>query len=335
MPTEDDLLAGIVAHPREEDRWLVLADWLEDQQDPRAELARLRYLLQTEPDHPDFADRQARQSALLDGLAPVVPAFTNSIGMSFALIPPGSFGMGSPPEEKYHESSEIQHRVTLSRLFFLGVGPVTVGAFRTFVARTNYLTDAETNRNGFHLQGTNWTQDVRINWRAPGFAQDDRHPVVAVTWKDAREMVAWLNNVESGSRRIYSLPTEAQWEYACRAGTTTPFFWGEDLGRIATYAWYRGNSGFTTHRIETKKPNAWGLRHMIGNVWEWCADQRSTYPTRPVTDPVGETDDSNYRALRGGGWHVAREHCRSAYRYGRGPSDVFTDFGFRLAVYVE
>jgi uncharacterized protein (TIGR02996 family) len=331
--TETELLAGIAAHPGEVERWHILADWLEDQQDPRAELARLRYLLYAEPEHPERPARLARELALLAaGLAPVVPTWTNTVGMSFALVLPGTFRMGSPKSERYRKSHERSHRVTLTRPFFLGVCPVTVGEFEHFVAATNSRTEAERSGGAYGFVGGEWKQDATVTWRSPGFAQTERHPVVCVNWNDAQDMIAWLNEQEKGL--VYSLPTEAQWEYACRAGTETANFLGEDDEGLDEYAWFAYHSQERTHPVATKKPNAWGLSDMHGNVWEWCADWYGDYPTGKVVDPPGASRGS-YRVSRGGSWYGVAANCRSAARTYSDPDAGDTTSGFRLAVSVR
>jgi uncharacterized protein (TIGR02996 family) len=334
MTSEQELLSGIVAHPLELERWLILADWLEDQQDPRAELARLRFLLQTEPEHPQRAERQARQRELLEaGLAPVVPTWTNSLGMTFALILPGTFSMGSPETEADRSEDETLHPVTLSRPVFLGTSPVTVGAFGRFVAATNYQTEAEKSGGAYgYLQGR-WKQDPSITWRNPGFTQTEAHPVVCVSWNDAQDMVAWLNQVETNSGLVYSLPTEAQWEYACRAGSETAYWWGE-ANKLGEYAWFDENSEKKTHPIQTKKPNPWGLFDMHGQVWEWCADWYDDYPTEAVEDPPGPSGGS-FRVGRGGSWYSGPASCRSARRGAGAPGYRRADRGIRLAASVR
>jgi uncharacterized protein (TIGR02996 family) len=328
--TEAELLTGIATHPGEVERWLILADWLEDQQDPRAELARLRFLLHTEPNHPERQQRQARQLELLDcGLPPVVPTVTDSVGIEFALVLPGSFWMGSPDDEPGHSAYEIWHRVTLTQPFYLGVYPVTVGAFGRFVTATNYQTEAEKS-GGAHgyLQGR-WQWDPSITWRTPGFAQTERHPVVCVSWNDAQEMVSWLNQVEANSGLVYSLPTEAQWEYACRVGTETAYWFGE-AHKLGEYAWFYDNAGKQTHPVETKLPNPWGLWHMSGNVWEWCADWYGDYPAEEVTDPLGVSGGAD-RVIRGGSWNSYYSSCTAAVRLTDSPEDRNINLGFRLA----
>jgi uncharacterized protein (TIGR02996 family) len=322
MPTtEESLLAGIVAHPGEVERWCVLADWLEEQGDPRAELARLRFLLHAEPDHPERAHRQL---ALVEsGLAPVVPTWTNALGVRFALILPGTFWMGSPASEPERRHDEVRHRVTLTEPFFLAISPVTVRDFEEFVSATGHRTQADADGDS-------------ITWRNPGFEQDGPHPVVCVSWSDATAMIEWLNESDPG--RAYALPTEAQWEYACRAGSESAYFWGDDPGRLEDYAWFSDNAGNATHPIYTKQPNPWGLRHMSGHVWEWCGDYYGNYATAPVQNPRGQPTGHllipgpgrSDLVLRGGGWGSTPRSCRSATRSNRPAIESRPDTGFRL-----
>lgn len=317
MPTERDLLSGIVSHPLEYERWLILADWLEDQADPRCELARLRYLLQTEPEHPEREQRQARQVALLDaGLSPVVPTWTNALGMAFALVLPSTFLMGSPETEVGRFADEIQHAVTLTEPYLLGQHPVTMGAFARFVEATGYQTEAEKGGDP-------------ETWHSPGFAQTVRHPVVCVTWDDAQAMIAWLNETANA---VHALPTEAQWEHACRAGSAAAFFWGSDATQVGEYAWFWDNAGETTHPVDAKRPNGWGLWHVHGNVYEWCEDWYGDYSTEAVTNPRGRLSGGSSRVFRGGSWGSEARCCRSAYRDNNTPSLCCASYGFRLTV---
>jgi uncharacterized protein (TIGR02996 family) len=332
MPTEDDLLAGIVAHPAELDRWHVLADWLEDQDDPRAELARLRFLLHTEPDHPERDERLARQWELLEsGLEPVVPTWTSSIGIRFALILPGSFWMGSPESEPGRYDDEIRHRVTLTWPYLLGVYPLTVGEFERFVQATGYQTEAECGDGASGIVNGIWRKDRSIHWRAPGFKQSGRHPVGCVTWNDAQALLAWLNE-SAGTGQTYSLPTEAQWEYACRAGSETAYWWGNDAKPIGDFAWYDKNSEKKSHRVESKRPNPWGLHHMAGHVWEWSADWFGEYPRQAVSDPSRPASDGSGIVIRGGSWYVSTRECRVARRCRCDPDTRYTSYGLRLAI---
>jgi uncharacterized protein (TIGR02996 family) len=334
MPTEADLLAAIAAHPGEEERWLILADWLEDQGDPRAELARLRWQLHTEPQSRQRNKQLARQQELLDsGLRPVVPTVTGALGIPFALILPGTFWMGSNRTEKERQQDEIRHEVTLTEPFYLGIYPVTVGEFRAFVEATGFETDAERGNGSIGFTGRMWQAGASVVWRTPGFEQGDRHPVGCVSHNDVQAMIAWLNKQEANSRLVYSLPTEAQWEHACRAGTETAFWWGDDPTGLEANAWYIRNSGMRGHPVETKKPNPWGLYHMLGMVWEWCADGFRTFTKDPVVNPSGIPDpnDPTY-PIRGGSWGNDPNFCRVAYRVGYSPEDTWSCEGFRLAL---
>jgi uncharacterized protein (TIGR02996 family) len=332
--TEEELLAGIAAHPDEGDRWLVLADWLEDQSDPRAELVRLRWQYHYQPDHAEFEARRQRLVTLQgSALAPVIPTITNSLGMSLALIPPGAFWMGSPAEESDHRPDELLHQVTLTQPFFLGIHPVTVGDFRRFVTATDYKTEAERGDGAKGYNSGSWVQTSGRNWRTPRFAQRPRNPVVCVSWNDAQKMIRWLNKQEAKTGLVYSLPTEAQWEYACRAGTQTAYFWGDEHTPVGEYAWYKDNAKLRTRPVAEKKPNAWGLYDMAGQVWEYCHDSYAEYPEGPAVDPPG-ADASTPRARRvqrGGSWFVYASYCRAAHRAHDAQNSRDTHSGFRLA----
>jgi formylglycine-generating enzyme required for sulfatase activity len=182
----------------------------------------------------------------------------NSIGMKLILIPAGKFLMGSPKDEKGRDDDddETQHEVTISKPFYLGKYEVTRGQFRKFVEAEGYETEAEQKN-----EANTWKKNER-------FAQTDEHPVVCVTWNDAKKFCAWMKAKE---KKDYRLPTEAEWEYACRAWTSTRFSYGDDPGytNLTNYAWYLDG---TTHPVGQKLPNPWGLYDMHGNVWEWCQD---------------------------------------------------------------
>jgi uncharacterized protein (TIGR02996 family) len=294
----EELLAGLAAHPHEGERWLILADWLEDQQDPRAELARLRWQYHYEHDHPEFEPRRERMCALwASGLPLLVPTLTNALGMTFALVPPGTFWMGSPTSDPQRRDDELRHRETLTAPFFLGVRPVTVAEFELFVRAANYRTRGE-------------QQNEPRTWRAPGFYQDPRHPVVSVDWDDGQALVKWLNANMPLSGLAYALPTEVQWEYACRAGSATPYFWGHDRARLGDYAWFDANAGKMTQRVDTKLPNPWGLWHMPGMVWEWTASEYRRYDQ----PRAAQAEANALMVVRGGGWDHGAHTCRSSFR---------------------
>jgi formylglycine-generating enzyme required for sulfatase activity len=228
---------------------------------------------------------------------------TNSIGMKFRLIQPGTFMMGSPASEAGRDSNERQHQVTLTQPFYMGIYPVTQSEY------------------------------ARIMGSNPSYCKGDRHPVEKVSWEDATEFIQKLNGLseERAAGRVYRLPTESEWEYACRAGSSTAYCFGEDEARLGEYAWYGKNSGNKTHPVGQKAPNAWGLYDMHGNVWEWCSDWQGGYPSGSVTDPTGASTGS-YRVLRGGCWSNEAASCRSAFRLRFVPSDRYSPLGFRLAL---
>jgi len=278
--------------------------------------------------------------------------FTNSIGMKMVLIPAGEFMMGSPDSEPERFSDELpQHRVRITRPFYLGAYEVTVGQFRQFVEDTGYKTDAE--KHGKGGEGGNeskgrFERDPKYTWRNPGFAQTDDHPVVNVSWNDAVAFAAWLSRKEG---KQYRLPTEAEWEYACRAGTTTRYYFGDDpeglveVGNVADatlkarfpnspVTTIAGRDGYVfTAPVGRFRPNAFGLYDMHGNVWEWCADwyekgAYERYKRGDLTPPSGGHD----RVLRGGSWHSrAPDVFRCACRNYDVPDDRNDNNGFRVA----
>ena len=274
----------------------------------------------------------------LVGKPPVPPAvaareFTNAIGMRFVLIPPGSFLMGSPPGEKGHQGNELQHQVTLTKGFYLGVHEVTRGQFARFVQATGYRTQAEIMGGGRFWTGSGWNTDPHVNWRTPGFEQSDDHPVVCISWNDAVAYGAWLSAQDRNGRR-YRLPTEAEWEYACRAGTATAYCSGDGQDALKNVGWcsYDGkwNSAGRTISVGQFQANGWGLCDMHGNAYEWCQDGFGEYPKGDQVDPEGNTRGSA-RVLRGGCWGRDPQNCRSASRIGHGPDARDHHLGFRLA----
>jgi formylglycine-generating enzyme required for sulfatase activity/predicted Ser/Thr protein kinase len=274
---------------------------------------------------------------------------TNSIGIKLKLIKPGKFLMGSPKEEKGREDSEgPQHEVEITKAFYMGAYPVTKGQFAAFVKDDGYQTEAEKDHKGglgFNTTTARWVQKPEYTWRHTGFGQGDDHPVVDVSWNDATAFCAWLSKKEG---KTYELPTEAEWEYACRAGTTTRFWWGdadasiqgnaniadaslkEKCPRAAlTVPWY-DYYAFTSP-VGTFKPNPWGLYDMAGNVWQWCADDYGPYQEGSVKDPK-HRESTNKRVLRGGSWWSAPLNCRSANRLNYDPAPRVDNFGFRVVL---
>ena len=213
--------------------------------------------------------------------------------LQFVRIPEGTFTMGSPGSEDGRSSDETQHEVRLTRAFELQTTPVTQALWQAVMGN-----------NPSHFKGP------------------DR-PVEEVSWNDVQEFIGKLNKMLGTSS--LRLPTEAEWEYACRAGTT-----GARYGELAEVAWYDGNSGSKTHAVGQKQPNPWGLYDMLGNVWEWCHDWRGAYPTAHVTDPTGPATGSS-RVVRGGSWNGFARNARGAFRSNYTPGARLNVLGFRLA----
>jgi formylglycine-generating enzyme len=269
--------------------------------------------------------------------------------MAFARISKGKFTMGSPKGEKYREDVEIEHEVEITRDYWLGKTEVTVGQFRDFVADTGYQTEAEKGDGAFGWDGDKRksVKDKRYNWRSPGFKQTDEHPVVCLSWNDAKAFCDWL---AKKSGRPMRLPTEAEWERACRGGTQTSFHFGDDEEDLRLYANVadesfrkatKGGSGIKgddghafTAPVRSLRPNAYGLYGMHGNACEWCADQY-----RPYKDIVSKKDpestkragEAENRVLRGGAWCDHPRYCRAAFRGRIAPSERYSDFGLRVA----
>jgi formylglycine-generating enzyme required for sulfatase activity len=270
--------------------------------------------------------------------------FANSTGMEFAWLPPGEFLMASPLDEIGRSDEETQHEVRLSKKFALGICPVTRRQFAAFVEETGYRTEAEKSGGLYVQKGNRWLKIPGKTWRNPGFEQSDDHPVVGVSWSDAKTFCDWLRIQE---RRPYRLPTEAEWEYACRAGTMTAYQWGDDpddgegwcnasdltakkiYPNWATFNWDDGY--IYTSPVGSFFPNAWGLYDMHGNVNEWCSDWHGPYPKRRVTDPAGKAE-GQHRVVRGGSWQDLPARCRSACRARSAPHRRNSSLGFRVAL---
>jgi len=250
--------------------------------------------------------------------------FTNSIGMKFKLIPGGEFMMGSSksPEElakafpptsfRSSRGDDPQHKVRITKPFYLGVTEVTQEQYEKVMGK-NPSFFSKTGRGAGRFKGTDTSNS----------------PVEQVSWGDAVEFCKKLSVMEG---HTYRLPTEAEWEYACRAGGTTVFCFGDDERQLAEYAWFAKNSDRNTHPVGTKKPNAWGLFDMHGSVWEWCQDRygENYYAKLPTDDPTGPAFGSA-RVFRGGGWLITAWDCRSSSRDGVSPSARNDSLGFRVA----
>jgi formylglycine-generating enzyme required for sulfatase activity len=258
---------------------------------------------------------------------------TNSIGMKLVLIPAGEFLMGSPDgDDRAFDNEKPQHRVRITRPFYLGTTEVTRGQFRRFVDEAGYQTSAEKDdKSGYFLSDTTgqWVQYPKPTWQNPGFEQTDEHPVVNVSWHDAVAFADWMSRKEG---RTYRLPTEAEWEYACRAGTATTYSFGDDIANFGENGWFGRNSGRRTNPVGEKRPNPFGLFDMHGNVYEWCSDGYAAdyYKGSLVDDPPGPVGASD-RVIRGGGWGYPRL-ARSASRDYLAPGGRSNILGFRLAL---
>ena len=235
---------------------------------------------------------------------------TNSIGMKLMLIPKGTFMMGSPESEEGRDKDENQHEVTISKDYYLGVYEVTQAQYEKVMGK-----------NPSYFQGAivgNENADL---------------PVDRVSWEDAVEFCKKLSDLpeEKKAGRVYRLPTEAEWEYACRVGSKTAYSFDDEEGLLPEYGWFKRNSSNRTHTVGLLEPNAWGLYDLHGNVWEWCSDRHGEYPKGAVSDPTGPCEGSN-RVIRSGGWYGEAALCRSALRRGHVPSIRLNSHGFRLAL---
>ena len=237
-----------------------------------------------------------------DALAKLVPAAEGKPGPSSLTL---DLGKGVTmtlvrirPGKFMMGEEKDQHEVALSKPFYVGATEVTQAQY-----------EAVMGKNPSNFKGA-------------------ANPVDNVSWNDATE---FCNKLSEKTRQAVRLPTEAEWEYACRAGSKTKFCFGDADEGLGDYAWYSANSGSTTHPVGQKKPNAWGLYDMPGNVWEWCADWYGEYPKGAVTDPRGAASGSQ-RVLRGGSWYGGAGNCRAAYRLRSNPDHWYNDHGFRVVV---
>jgi formylglycine-generating enzyme required for sulfatase activity len=231
--------------------------------------------------------------------------------------------MGAPPDEEDSGDDELQHVVTISKDFYLGMYEVTQAEYQKVMGT-----------NPSEFQGDKIAERHPKTGRVVKKVDSANHPVENVSWEDAVAFCKKLSELpeERAAGRVYRLPTEAEWEHACRAGSTTSYTFGEDRQELGEYAWLSSNAGSRTHPVVEKKPNAWGLYDMHGNVWEWCSDWYGPYPDVPTTDPVGPSTGS-FRVYRGGSWFGGAAFCRSAFRFRFFPSSRDNDgLGFRVAL---
>jgi formylglycine-generating enzyme len=296
---------------------------------------------------------------------------TNSLGMTLVLVPPGEFAMGSSPKQaavaleilksvprvapgeadRIRNEEQPQHRVVVTRPLRIGRTEVTLGQFRRFVDDTKYVTETERFGGGDSAK-TDETDPRKRGaiWSAPGYPVTDASPVTQITYGDMTAFCNWLSAKE-GRRACYEpadgdprpvsgadgyrLPTEAEWEFACRAGTTTHYSFGDDVGDLDDYAWFNRTAevgrDFGARPVATKRPNPFGLYDMHGNAWERCQDFHAVdaYAKSAIEDPAGPSTGIR-RIARGGGWHYFDIHCRSAYRNNYSPVGRTAGTGFRV-----
>jgi len=320
------VLAGLHANPSDELGWLAIADCLEEQGDPqRAELARLSAQVRSMKAGTRRKQTEDRIIELLAaGVKPCVPTITNSLGMPLALIPAGTFLMGSPKRESGRTNgaragNEEQHEVEITRPFYLGVFAITQDEYRTLMGK---------NPAYFSPSGTGKDDVAGLD--------TDRFPVEQVTWNNAVSFCQKLSEraAEKKAGRVYRLPTEAEWEYACRAGAAgRPFHCGAALtGAQANIVLAKVERPCPVGQYP---PNGFGLYDMHGNVWEWCADwfDKNYYKKSPATDPSGPADGL-VRIVRGGSWQNESIQCRTANCGVWNPANRDLDLGFRVVAAV-
>ncbi len=299
----------------------------------------------------------------------------NSLGMKLVRIPAGAFLMGSDePVAQLQKDYPLMerrrledltdeapvHQVRITKDFYMGATEVTVGQFRAFVQQSGYVPESIADGTGGYGYNAQYDasktrrqdafegRNTRYSWLNPGFPQSEQHPVVNVTWHDAQALAKWLTQREG---RTYRLPTEAEWEYAARAGTRTRYASGdapESLPQVAntfdasaTPYWpqfavhaLKANDGFAfTAPVASFVPNAFGLYDMHGNAWEWTQDlyDENYYAHSPVDDPQGAAEGNVY-VRRGGSWHTWALYARSSYRNWNDPQTRYTLVGIRLVM---
>jgi uncharacterized protein (TIGR02996 family) len=321
MSAEETLYSAIAADPADAIAWSALADCFEEKgETDRAELVRLREWLRLAPrDDPQRGERESRMQGLLaSGALPPVPTRSVPIGkdvtLELNLIPPGSFWMGRPRKEApdHYTNETPEHHVSLTRGFYLGVHHVTT-------------------RQQAALVGRPW--DRRARKKAD-------LPVIGVSWEECQ---GWCEELVKKTGLPFRLASEAEWEYGCRAGTTTEHHSGNGREALDQVAWYSSGGGTaprvrpsrrnTVQPVARKIPNAWGLYDMHGNAWEWCADGQRAYTDEAVTDPFGKR--ANNRVIRGGSFRSVSWRCWSACRWAYALTARYDDLGCRLAMDLE
>ena len=294
-------LGGKAATKKGEVTWLSLANYVAEEL-PEAVKAEKGPLVRQTP------EVLGRSRAMVLAKLDTDDTYTSqATGMKFVRIPKGTFTMGTPAGKEGRFADETPHEVVLTKDFYLGVTEVTQGQWKA-------------------VMGT-------APWQGKSNVKEgDDYPATYVSWDDA---VAFAKALSGKDGRAYRLPTEAEWEYACRGRATSRFHFGDGEAALGDYAWFTKDASDAgekyAHRVATKKPNQFGLYDMHGNVWEWCSDWHGDYPAGRVTDPIGPASGA-YRVFRGGSWDYTADHCRSASRNGYSPGYRVNYLGFRLAL---
>lgn len=322
MNLEAGFMQALHENPSDETTWLALSDWLEDNDQPqRAELLRLQRSLRHMDEGPERIKGETRlHQLLLARVHPLVPVLVNSLGIQLALLWPGSFWIGSPEsEEGRYPDESPRKRIELTRPFYLGVYPIT---------QEEYSRLMNHNPSRFALGGDNAEDVAGLNTQ--------RFPVETVTWNDAVAFCHRLNELpqEKAAGRFYRLPTEIEWEYACRGGSNLfPFPWGNEASsdlinfRDVTKSTHIGH----TSAVGSYLPNGFGFFDMLGNTWEWCGDWYANdayarlQPRDPTTPEIGER-----RNARGGTYSLTVRRVRSADRSSFDVGYRDSDMGFRV-----
>jgi formylglycine-generating enzyme required for sulfatase activity/serine/threonine protein kinase len=293
--------AAVLAPAERDALTMVLLAWYHDEPDAGVHAATGYLLGQWKLSLPSITGAEKPKSGL--------HWHVNSVGMTMVLIPAGEFMMGS---SSGLPNAQPAHKVRITKPFWLGMHEVTVGQYRRFVEDSRYTADEKM-----------W---AKVSWQ-----QTDDHPVVNMSWNDGKAFCDWLAKKEG---RKYRLPTEAEWEYACRAGTVTAFSFGDNESDLVEYGWFGLNSRYQAQPVGQKKPNPWGLCDMHGNVWELCEDWCGAYTESPVEDPKGPWL-GRLRVGRSGDFAFGATPCRSYFRGGNEPGSRLYNSGFRICQAAE
>jgi uncharacterized protein (TIGR02996 family) len=307
MNPVDTLLAALARQPEDDLGWLALADALDERGDTtKADMTRQLQTLRHDPTNETA--RNGMVQLWLAGTVAVLPTWHGPAGLKAVLIPPGRFLMGAQERDAWQDNDEQpRHLVELTRGFFLSTTPITRGQWRALMGAPR------------------------------GVPHDDSHPVESVNWREAQQFCERLSAV---CGRRCRLPTEAEWEYACRAGTTTLYPTGDSRVDLESIGWcsYSGmwDAAGATRPVGSLRPNPFGIYDMNGNVWEWCADlyDENYYMISPNRDPTGPVRGRQH-VVRGGSWRGGPWFCRSAERRALAPGAREINIGFRIVVEIE